>query len=433
MNTRDSRRISPATPETREAPETPAPAAGPGAERLDNNHAGSAAVSPVSPVSPAGPVSPAVQAPASDNSATCGSAAERPAPDTRPCLLEYSRSELAECLAELGQKPFRATQLAEWIWKHRAADFAAMSNLPPDLRAKLAERYILRPLELVEISQSSSGSTRKFLSRLRDGHLIESVITPAATGQGGAHSSRLTLCVSSQVGCAFRCRFCASGLLGFTRHLSASEILAQILLAEQIAGERIDNLVFMGMGEPLDNIDNLLRALSIILDQQALNIGARHITISTSGNVPGLRRLAAFGKPLRLAVSLHGASDDIRNRVMPVNRKWPLSELLPALREWTRTSKHMITLEYILIKDVNAMLPEARKLAAIARDLNAKVNLIPYNTVDGLPWQRPDEDACRAFCRILLNEHIPVTMRYEKGHDINAACGQLRLRRERRG
>lgn len=430
MNTRDSRRISPATPETREASETPAPAAGPGAERLDNNRAGSAAVSPVSP---AGPVSPAAQSPASDNSATCGSAAERPAPDTRPCLLEYSRSELAECLAELGQKPFRATQLAEWIWKHRAADFAAMSNLPPDLRAKLAERYILRPLELVEISQSSSGSTRKFLSRLRDGHLIESVIIPAATGQGGAHSSRLTLCVSSQVGCAFRCRFCASGLLGFTRHLSASEILAQILLAEQIAGERIDNLVFMGMGEPLDNIDNLLRALSIILDQQALNIGARHITISTSGNVPGLRRLAAFGKPLRLAVSLHGASDDIRNRVMPVNRKWPLSELLPALREWTRTSKHMITLEYILIKDVNAMLPEARKLAAIARDLNAKVNLIPYNTVDGLPWQRPDEDACRAFCRILLNEHIPVTMRYEKGHDINAACGQLRLRRERRG
>ena len=248
-------------------------------------------------------------------------------------------------------------------------------------------------------------------------------------GQGGAHSSRLTLCVSSQGGCAFGCRFCASGLLGFTRNLAAAEILGQILAAEEIAGERVDNLVFMGMGEPLANMDNLLTALTLILDPHGLNIGARHITISTSGNVPGLRRLAEFGKPLRLAVSLHGASDEVRSQVMPVNRKWPMGELIPALREWNRTGKHMITLEYILIQDVNAMLPEARKLARIARDLNAKVNLIPYNTVEGLPWVRPSEADCKAFCRALMNEKIPVTMRYEKGHDINAACGQLRLRR----
>ena len=362
-------------------------------------------------------------------SAPASSAAPEPS-GLRPCLLEYNRDALVGLLAELGQKPFRAAQLMEWMWKHRAADFASMSNLPPALREQLASRFRLRPLELVEVSQSGSGATRKFLSRLGDGHLIESVIIPASEGQGGALSSRLTLCVSSQVGCAFRCRFCASGLLGFTRHLTASEILAQILLAEQIAGERIDNLVFMGMGEPLDNIDNLLKALGIILDQQALNIGARHITVSTSGNVPGLRRLAAFGKPLRLAVSLHGADDAVRDRVMPVNRKWPLRELIPALKEWTRTSKHMVTLEYILIKDVNAMLPEAHKLAAIARELRAKVNLIPYNTVEGLPWVRPSEAECRAFCRALIAERVPVTMRYEKGHDINAACGQLRLRRE---
>ena len=348
----------------------------------------------------------------------------------QPCLLSYSTEQLAALLAELGHKPYRAAQLREWIWKHRVADFEAMSNLPPALRAQLAERYTLRPLQVVEVSRSSAGSaTRKFLSRMQDGHLVESVIIPAAVGERGEHSSRLTLCVSSQVGCAYGCKFCASGLHGFTRNLTSAEILGQILAAEELSGERVDNLVFMGMGEPLANLDNLLPALERILDPQALGIGARHITISTSGNVPGLRRLAEFGKPLRLAVSLHGASDDVRSRVMPVNRKWPLGELLPALDAWVRTQKHMITLEYILIQDVNDMLPEAEKLAAIARRLKAKVNLIPYNTVDGLPWVRPSEAHCRRFCQALLAHRIPVTMRYEKGHDINAACGQLRLRR----
>lgn len=351
-------------------------------------------------------------------------------PAAMESLLEYDRAALVELLGTMGHKPFRATQVMEWIWKHRVIEYAAMTNVPPALREALAARFTLRPLQVVEVAESSTGATRKFLSRLQDGHLVESVIIPAAIGRGGAYSSRITLCVSSQVGCKFGCKFCASGMLGFTRNLTASEIVAQILAAEEIVGERVDNLVFMGMGEPLDNIDNLLRALSVILDRQALNIGARHITISTSGNVPGLRRLAAFGKPLRLAVSLHGADDEVRARVMPVNRKWPLGELLPALKQWSCTGKHMITLEYILIRDVNAMLPEAHKLAAIARDLNAKVNLIPYNTVEGLPWVRPSEEECRAFCRVLVRDRIPVTMRYEKGHDINAACGQLRLRRE---
>ena len=352
----------------------------------------------------------------------------------RDCLLEYTAEQLAALVAEMGHKPYRATQLREWIWKRRVADFAAMSNLPPTLREQLTERFgakALRPLEVVEVSESQSGSaTRKFLSRMvQDGSLVESVIIPAAVGEGGEHSSRLTLCVSSQVGCAFGCKFCASGLNGFSRNLHAGEILGQILAAEDICAARVDNLVFMGMGEPLANLDNVLGALERILDPHALGIGARHITISTSGNVPGLRRLAAWGKPLRLAVSLHGASDAVREQIMPVNRKWPLGELLPALDAWTRTSKHMITLEYILIQDVNDMLPEAEKLAAIARRLNAKVNLIPYNTVEGLPWVRPSEAHCRQFCRALIAHRIPVTMRYEKGHDINAACGQLRLRR----
>ncbi len=354
---------------------------------------------------------------------------ETPPRAALPCLLELDEAKLTELLQSLGEKPYRARQLMEWVWKRRCADFSQMSNLPPALRLWLAEHYCLRPLEVVEVSSSSTGGTRKFLSRMQDGHLVESVIIPAAEGQGGAQSARITLCVSSQVGCAFGCKFCASGLLGFTRNLTASEILGQILAAEEVAGARVDNLVFMGMGEPLANMDNLERALGLILSPQALEIGARHITISTSGNVPGLKRLAAFGKPLRLAVSLHGASDDVRSQVMPVNRKWPLGELLPALKDWLRTSKHMITLEYILIEGVNAELAEARKLARIARELRAKVNLIPYNTVEGLPWKRPTEEACRAFCKALIAERVPVTMRYEKGHDINAACGQLRLRR----
>ena len=355
-----------------------------------------------------------------------------------PCLLEYTAEQLAALVAELGHKAYRATQLREWVWKRRTADFAAMTNLPPALREQLAARFPhpagLRPLEVVEVSESQNGSnTRKFLSRMaQDGSLVESVIIPAAVGEGGAHSSRITLCVSSQVGCAFGCKFCASGLHGLTRNLSTGEILGQILAAEELCGERVDNLVFMGMGEPLANLDNVLPALERILDPQCgLGIGARHITISTSGNVPGLRRLAAWGKPLRLAVSLHGASDTVREQIMPVNRKWPLSELLPALEAWARSSKHMITLEYILISGVNDMLPEAEKLATIAHRLKAKVNLIPYNTVDGLPWVRPNEEHCRSFCRALLAHRIPVTMRYEKGHDINAACGQLRLRRSK--
>lgn len=349
----------------------------------------------------------------------------------KTCLLEYTREALTDLMAGLGHKAFRAAQVLEWIWKHRATDFAQMSNLPPALREQLAERFSLRPLTVVEVSNSTTGSTRKFLSRMAaDGHLVESVIIPAAEGKAGSRSDRITLCVSSQVGCAFGCKFCASGLLGFTRNLTASEILGQILAAEEISGTRVDNLVFMGMGEPLANMDNLLLALTQIMSPDALNIGARHITISTSGNVPGLRRLAEFGKPLRLAVSLHGASDEVRSQVMPVNRKWPLGELLPALEAWNRTGKHMITLEYILIEGVNAMMTEATKLARVARRLNAKVNLIPYNTVEGLPWVRPSESHCRAFAKALSTAGIPVTMRYEKGHDINAACGQLRLRRK---
>ena len=349
-----------------------------------------------------------------------------------PSLLGFDHEQLAAALTELGeQKGYRVTQLQEWIWKKRVTSFEQMTNLPPSLREQLASRYSIMPLEVVEQHRSQSGSaTCKFLSRLlQDDELIESVIIPAAVGEDGDHSKRVTLCVSSQVGCAFGCRFCASGLLGLRRSLTTAELIGQIFAAEYLMGQRVDNLVFMGMGEPLANADNRLPALRLITAPSFLAIGGRHITISTSGHVPGLARLATCGIPVRLAVSLHGATDDVRSRIMPVNRKWPLSELLPALDSWRRSSKHIITLEYILISGVNDAPQQAEQLSDIARRLHAKINLIPYNTVEGLPWKRPEEADCRRFCRELIHNGIPCTLRYEKGHDINAACGQLRRHR----
>jgi 23S rRNA (adenine2503-C2)-methyltransferase len=232
------------------------------------------------------------------------------------------------------------------------------------------------------------------------------------------------------VGCAYGCKFCASGLAGFTRNLDAAEIAGQVLAAEQLSGERVDNLVFMGMGEPLANLDNLLEAVSLITGEKTLHLGARHLTISTSGLVPQIRRLAEHPQQIRLAISLHGATDEVRQKIMPINRKWPVADLFSALDYWNSQKKQKLTLEYILIEGVNDSLDQAAILAKRARRIHAKVNLIPYNTVEGLEWKRPSDTRCRAFRDILKNAGVAATLRLEKGHDIDAACGQLRLKRE---
>ncbi|KAA3205288.1 23S rRNA (adenine(2503)-C(2))-methyltransferase RlmN [Akkermansia sp. BIOML-A49] len=347
-----------------------------------------------------------------------------------PRITAQTEEKLLAFLTERGHTKFRVQQIMDWVWRKRVASFDAMTNLSPALRSLLAENFRFHTPEIVEIS-GTPGSTRKFLTRMEDGSLVESVIIPAAVAEDGEKADRTTLCVSSQVGCAFGCKFCASGLLGLRRNLSAGEITGQILSAESIAGKRINNLVFMGMGEPLANFDNLHDALEIITSHRGLEIGARHITISTSGFVPGLKKLAAYPRQIRLAVSLHGATDEVRSQIMPVNKKWPLSQLIPALEEWGRDRNQMPTLEYILIRDVNDSLKDASHLMQIAKRLHAKVNLIPYNTVEGLPWERPSEERCCTFRDAVRKARIPVTMRYEKGHDINAACGQLRLRKQR--
>ena len=325
---------------------------------------------------------------------------------------------------------YRSEQVRQWVYDKGVLDFDAMTNLPSGLRTRLANEWEIRPMEQARV-QGSAAVTRKFLWRLRDGQLIESVLIPASIGTDGSRASRLTLCVSTQVGCALGCKFCASGLDGLKRNLSTGEILGQILLARNEAGRRIDNLVFMGMGEPLANLPALLPALDVIISPKGLGIGARHVTLSTSGLVPRILELTSYPAQIRLAISLHGGDDATREKIMPINKRYPMAELLDACEAFVQTRRKMITLEYILIDGVNDDPVQATMLAAHARRLRAKVNLIPYNKVEGLEWKRPSENRIKTFLQAVERGHPPaVTLRTEKGHDIDAACGQLRLREQ---
>lgn len=345
-------------------------------------------------------------------------------------LKSLSLSLLESAIQATGQPRYRAEQILRWIYQKRARSVAEMTDLPAALREWLAAEF--RFDELILTRQTGShDTTRKLLFRLRDGRFIESVVIPATPAEFGETSSRRTICVSSQVGCAYGCKFCASGLEGWTRHLGAEEIVDQILEAERLTGERIQNIVFMGMGEPLANFENLTKAIEIINSPWGIGLGARHITVSTSGLVPQIRKLAELPLQLRLAISLHGATDEVRAQIMPVNRKYPVDELLDACSYWQSRKKQHITFEYILIDQVNDTLEQAHELARHALRLSAKVNLIPYNTVEGLLWVRPSIRRQETFLDVLRSHRVKATIRREKGHDIDAACGQLRLRHER--
>lgn len=328
-----------------------------------------------------------------------------------------------------GQSKFRAKQVVQWIFQKRVTSFDEMTNLSRDLRDELAREFTLGLLPTVRLT-GSTDTTRKFLFQLADGRLIESVRIPANANFEGDRSGRITLCVSSQVGCAYDCKFCASGLAGFTRNLTAGEIVGQVMTVEHETGDTIRNLVFMGMGEPLANLTQLTKALTILNADWGMNIGARHMTVSTSGLAPQIEKLATIPMQIRLAISLHGATDEVREQIMPVNKKYNITRLFDSLDVWLRHKKQMVTFEYILIEGVNDSLEQAEVLAKRARALHAKVNLIPYNTVEGLPWKRPDIPQQDAFLRVLSKANVTATIRREKGHDIDAACGQLRLQEE---
>ncbi|MBV9007549.1 MAG: 23S rRNA (adenine(2503)-C(2))-methyltransferase RlmN [Verrucomicrobia bacterium] len=340
------------------------------------------------------------------------------------------RSLLLDELQTRLQPRFRARQVADWLYRKRARAFQEMTDLPQELRDKLAAEFNLGSIEVVRVL-GSRDTTRKFLLRLNDGNLIESVLIPASPAFYGSRSDRLTICVSTQVGCAYGCKFCASGLEGWKRNLRPDEIVEQLITVERESGDRIDNVVFMGMGEPLANYENVIRAIAIINAPWGLGIGARHITVSTSGLVPQIRKLAEQPLQIRLAVSLHGATDEVRNQIMPVNRRYPVAELFEACRYYTARKKQRITFEYILIAQVNDSDEQAGELARRAREFEAKVNLIPYNTVNDLSWTRPSRNRQERFLAILRNAGVAATLRREKGHDIAAACGQLRLQTER--
>src|SRR4051794_27649534 len=338
-------------------------------------------------------------------------------------------SELEEFVRSRGLPAYRAKQITDWVYKKRVSSFDAMSDLPNELRAQLADEFELAPHDVVRVL-GLKDTTQKFLFRLRDGNLIESVLIPASPALYGERSDRRTICVSSQVGCAYGCKFCASGLDGWTRNLDAGEIVQQLSAVEQTSGEKIGNVVFMGMGEPLANLQNLKRALAISNAPWGLGIGTRHITVSTSGLAPQIRELAEDPTQFRLALSLHGATDEVRSQIMPVNRKYPLNVLLEACDAYVAKKRRMM-FEYILINGINDTDEQAHALAKIARRLSAKINLIPYNTVEGLEWSRPSRNRQERFHSILREHGVVATLRREKGHDIAAACGQLRLQTKR--
>lgn len=347
---------------------------------------------------------------------------------------------LEEFTADLEHAKFpkyRAKQVFDWVFKKKVHSIEAMLNLPVDLKRWLSNNYEINPTKIV-LDKRSNDVTQKFLVQLGDQSLIETVLIRAPQVGVGQSNSRKTVCVSIQVGCAYGCKFCASGLLGFKRNLLASEVIAQFMHMAEIdskesndAEKRLvpfDNIVFMGMGEPLANYDVLVRVLKILNAPWGLNIGARRITVSTSGLAPQIEQLANEGIGIRLAISLHGATNEVRNKIMPINKKYPLEKLIPAAEAFQKKLGRMLTLEYILIDGINDGLDQARELAKIAHRLHAHVNCIPYNKVEGLEWKRPSINRQNKFVEVLKKERVSVTIRREKGHSINAACGQLKLK-----
>ena len=358
----------------------------------------------------------------------------------KPALYGETLDSLTARLVAEGHPGYRAQQILEWVYKKRVQRWEEMTNLSVALRTWLAAQFELEPTRFV-LTKQSEDVTDKLLLELGDRSLIETVIIRAPQLGVGQENSRKTICISTQVGCAMGCKFCASGLEGLKRNLSAGEIVHQLIQVCRQEDARtpraraelvsFDNLVVMGMGEPLHNYDAIMRALTIVNAEWGLGFGARRITLSTSGLVPRIKQLADEPLGLRLAISLHGATDAVREQIMPINKAWPLAALLPAVREFSEKHGRMVTLEFILIEDINDALDQAEKLRDIAFDLHAHVNLIPYNTVEGLPWKRPSLARQEKFARVLFDGGVSVTLRREKGHDIAAACGQLRLQTEK--
>ena len=345
-------------------------------------------------------------------------------------LKDLTFSEMEDFFQEIGEPKYRAKQVFKWIYDQGVSEFAEMTNLSKPLRSKLESSAIIPCLKLRRSSESKKSDTKKFLFELPQGGEVESVQMLYSEEDG---PGRVAVCISSQVGCAMGCNFCASGVMGLKRHLSTWEIVEQVTHIQndlRPKGKRVANVVFMGLGEPLHNYDEVLRAIRLLNHPDGLGIGIRHLTVSTSGLVPQIEQLAQEGLPVRLAISLHAVRNDLRSEMMPVNRRWDIETLMAACGNYYRQTKRRVTFEYLLLDGVNDSEAEALELVRLLQghDIHSLVNLIPWNPVEGASYKRSSPQAIRAFQNAVTRAGINCTVRQEKGADIDAACGQLRLR-----
>ncbi len=332
-------------------------------------------------------------------------------------LKDFTFSELQDYLVSIGEKKFRGTQIFKWLHLG-VTNYDDMTDISKDLRAKLSKESYVSTLEIERKLVSKIDGTVKYLFKLPDGNCIESVVMRYHHG--------LTICISSQVGCRMGCRFCASTIGGLYRSLTAGEILNQVIFAQKDLGERISNIVIMGIGEPLDNYDNIVKFLRNVNDEHGLNIGLRHITLSTCGIVPNIKKLADEDMPITLTISLHGPNDDIRESIMPINKKYKIAELMDACKYYFEKTGRRISFEYSLINGVNDSLKNADELAKLIKPLHAHVNLIPVNNVEERDYKQGTKDEINGFMKRLTDLGINATIRRELGSDISASCGQLR-------
>ena len=346
--------------------------------------------------------------------------------DPRPGLAAVPAAELSGWFGDRGEPAYRSRQVQDAVWRSLASSAAEIRTLPGRLRSDLDQAFRVDTLVETELTLADGGLTEKALHRLSDGQLIESVLMhyPAAPGRRERH----TLCISSQAGCAVGCPFCATGELGFARDLETAEILDQVrAAARRLAGDgkRLTNVVFMGMGEPLLNLDRVLEAVTALSDPDRFGLGARHVTVSTSGVVPGIRRLTALGPQFTLAVSLHAARDALRDVLVPLNRRWPVAEVAAAARDHARVTGRRVSYEYTMISGINDTDEDARALAELLRDEHAHVNLIPMNPVAHTPWEASPMERIERFADAVRATGTTVTVRRNRGQEIGAACGQL--------
>ncbi|MEE2787636.1 MAG: 23S rRNA (adenine(2503)-C(2))-methyltransferase RlmN [Myxococcota bacterium] len=334
-------------------------------------------------------------------------------------LTEYSLSDLEQLMVDLGEPTYRAKQIYQWIFQKGARSIEAMTNLPARLRARLSDDgYCVGRVEIGRLAESIDG-TMKLSIRLDDGAAVETVLIPMG-------DEKFTQCISSQVGCALDCQFCYTGTLGLSRHLSPGEIVDQVIVGRQALGDRgrISHLVYMGMGEPLHNLDGVLTSLDFICDDKGVGFTHRRVTVSTSGLVPGIQKLGA-AVPVNLAISLNASNDAIRDEIMPVNRRYNLAALTKALREYPLPPRRKMTMEYVLLGGLNDRDEHAHELTRLLKGLPVRINLIPWNPFQGPKYERPDEASVERFQKILKRHGYTVTVRTTKGLDIDAACGQL--------